>query len=1234
MAYIKQNFSNGEILTAENLNLMEDGIIAKQDIENLTTVLDENSDDTHYPSAKATYDLFKQNKTSTSAGDGENAIVQSDNEALGDYSIALGKNNKTLSDYSMCEGLLNISGAKLNTPVECNVLDSVLDSETSCAKITVEGLSSDALSIEDHVIIFASNFYFSCKVMNIVTENSNTIIHVLNHNVSGSISSLTDKSTVKIYKVDETNTSDSCHTEHLEGAYNISAATGDGVNSSRVTHIEGHTNISFGQYNHLEGVRNKALNQTEFTHIEGRMNTADGENSKVLASHIRGERNIVKKSSYTTVGGYANDVTSSTYSTINGFKNTVSNSPNSFVNGNQIKAFDVSDALIQGSNLIAEKDNKVVLGEFNEANSDSLLIVGNGTSEENRKNALEITGEGDLKYLDKNKNLVSLNKKLDDIKLNNLLASKQLVDSHEYEGKFINPDIGLLYIKDATNVSKISTYSRNILDKDYYYKSIIGGKTGIDFVSNDLGEITIKGQYTGNIWAQFVMYNTDKPFYFESGVTYILGRECTDSSIEFRITYYNENGTMVKVNSFGTDKEITWSENYTFNSIMIQAAKQDYNTEVLVRPYIYVKGKELDSWEPSVVETFNLNETNLIDTTNNNDGQIILHKENEELQCSLTIDTYAERNLADMEHVEDVAERVAELESSKVDKNTDTNRIYATGGSGEPKMLYWSESPLKSGIVRRTPNMQIRLPLIPDNDSEATSKKYVDSLNSALAERVTELESLTLTFTEDTSTAYEKAVPAEVGRYALVKMIGGATEKVVVGKNILNPKDIELDTNFCKDITYNSDGSISFVVSAEDISTGLDMETNLTKLGFTDGKYYVYVDAQSNCRIRTEFYPPALSIYIWDSESSGVDAEVTLKIMIWKYEDSDTVEFTEAPEGTVFEPYTLGFQDAEVERIESRSKNLANPEDIPPFRYYGTEEFVSPTVNADGSISFTLSSEIHIGAECWTNFGLSAGKYYYLLEGVDGVTNFFDSLNIMCDIPYSIVQGEYVYPDEYTFNVKVMVYKYEDSDTVEFTEAPEGTVFEPYKDGDSIEIPFEAIKAKIDGFGKMVNDTYYDYIEFVDDKVFGYKVADEIVLNGTEDGWVKYSTSQTPYFYIPSFLPNFVPAACTSDLYDQTKVSVTNTNIGINTGTVGGVTGTVVVRPPNYAELTVEGFKAQLAERPITLRYAFATPEVTDITDLFTEDNTIEVQQGGTITPVNKQKMPVPSNIVYITRKG
>ena len=81
MAYKRQNFIDGAVLTANNLNLMEDGIISKQDASNLITTLDENSDHTHYPSAKAVYTFVDEylgeiNATLNTIVNGEESVSE------------------------------------------------------------------------------------------------------------------------------------------------------------------------------------------------------------------------------------------------------------------------------------------------------------------------------------------------------------------------------------------------------------------------------------------------------------------------------------------------------------------------------------------------------------------------------------------------------------------------------------------------------------------------------------------------------------------------------------------------------------------------------------------------------------------------------------------------------------------------------------------------------------------------------------------------------------------------------------------------------------------------------------------------------------------------------------------------------------------------------------------------------------------------------------------------------
>jgi hypothetical protein len=50
--------------------------------------------------------------------------------------------------------------------------------------------------------------------------------------------------------------------------------------------------------------------------------------------------------------------------------------------------------------------------------------------------------------------------------------------------------------------------------------------------------------------------------------------------------------------------------------------------------------------------------------------------------------------------------------------------------------------------------------------------------------------------------------------------------------------------------------------------------------------------------------------------------------------------------------------------------------------------------------------------------------------------------------------------------------------------------------------------------------------------------------------------------------------------------------------------------------------------------YALAEPIETDITDLFADENFIEVEGGGTIRAVNEYNNAVPTTITYLTKEG
>lgn len=69
-------------------------------------------------------------------------------------------------------------------------------------------------------------------------------------------------------------------------------------------------------------------------------------------------------------------------------------------------AFGGSYSLVQGSystalggnKLKITKDNQTVLGQFNDPNTEALIVVGNGTNEQNRTNAFELSASGVVKF--------------------------------------------------------------------------------------------------------------------------------------------------------------------------------------------------------------------------------------------------------------------------------------------------------------------------------------------------------------------------------------------------------------------------------------------------------------------------------------------------------------------------------------------------------------------------------------------------------------------------------------------------------------------------------------------------------------------------------------------------------------------------------------------------------------------------------------------------------------------
>lgn len=275
----------------------------------------------------------------------------------------------------------------------------------------------------------------------------------------------------------------------------------------------------------------------------------------------------------------------------------------------------------------------------------------------------------------------------------------------------------------------------------------------------------------------------------------------------------------------------------------------------------------------------------------------------------------------------------------------------------------------------------------------------VSQKQDSLEKRVTDLESLTLTYTEDGSTAYEKSVPTNIGKYALIKGIGGATEKVSKSKNILNPKEMVnvVDEggqgDYAEDwgdLSFNADGSISY----NEFSADTYIHCLLYGLPF--GKYFLYVEGTSNPKLES-FEEEGGLTYI-KANTTGVAGTQTIKVMLWR-DDTDTsvtdhYEVVEAPEGTVFEPYSDEYEliNADVERIESIGADgvtsldtFVIPEAVRNLDGYGVgidSTYCNSIEIVDGKVGFIKRCEKIVlnGSEAWSNTGIGTDKAYFFIK--------------------------------------------------------------------------------------------------------------------------------------------------------------------------------------------------------------------------------------------------------------
>jgi hypothetical protein len=182
----------------------------------------------------------------------------------------------------------------------------------------------------------------------------------------------------------------------------------------------------------------------------------------------------------------------------------------------------------------------------------------------------------------------------------------------------------------------------------------------------------------------------------------------------------------------------------------------------------------------------------------------------------------------------------------------------------------------------------------------------------------------------------------------------------------------------------------------------------------------------------------------------------------------------------------------------------------------------------------------------------------------------------------------------------------------------------------AVTIP-EVVQA-IDGYGEGINANVYNYIGW-SKKQFAKHVGKAVFDGSTDEMWLTTpanNTTEYNAFYVRQYAENAhksrAGAAICDKLPNRTTTEWYNNVDGFYMGDVADKQ--ILIRVPNSIA-NVAALRTWLAENPLTVYYELATPEVTDISDLLSADNYIEVEGGGSLTFENEYGYDVPSEIEY-----
>ena len=482
-------------------------------------------------------------------------------------------------------------------------------------------------------------------------------------------------------------------------------------------------------------------------------------------------------------------------------------------------------------------------------------------------------------------------------------------------------------------------------------------------------------------------------------------------------------------------------------------------------------------------------------------------------------------------------------------------------------------------------------------------------------------------FQTDDTVAYSKSVPENARSYAMINSIGGITRKCT---NLI-PFPYRDDTKTENNVTFKNNGDGSITVPATTSTNLASFYMKRSGLVLKAGTYTVSGGANgvgvwvsSGGKYHGSAYGSE-TFTITETTDFAIYVHVGANTTI----SSNTTVFPMLNEGSTalpYEPYFEGLRSAPVTEEESVGANL-----IPyPYSFTsGIYEGVTVVDNGDGSftlngtatgtviLQFTEENVVYLPAGTYTSSftrnadaTISGDCYIYLGEGDSGL---------------GVLAGTKTFELPKFGTIGKCLFRMSSGSTfTNYTVRPmlnKGSTSLPYSPYVKHTLPIPESVQSLDGYGDGINESCHNYVDCVK-KQFAKNVAKQ-TFTGTES-WVYDS--------------NYHCMLCKLDFVGITSASpITNASVYCTLASAKSQNvqfGASAYPIEGYGYASVNAWKAYLAEQyangtPITLVYALATPEITDISDILPDDNYIAVEGNGTVTMVNEHGFAVPSEITY-----